>query len=146
MATNETSDLASDSPVTKVLSITELLEQILVGLDFKTLLFATRTNKKFKNVIERNQDLQKKLFLWPVESFEEALSLGFAEENGMLVGLGVGNVPACTNAAFINTRMLELDLEQHQPTNWRKYGLEGLRLRLADIGTAPNGAPADRIR
>ena len=59
-----------------VLSTTELLESILIRIDAKTLLVAAqRVSKRWHDVIKGSQLLQKKLFLLPTGSLEEAVYL-----------------------------------------------------------------------
>lgn len=48
-----------------VLDTNELFEQILLGLDFKTLLLAQRVSRQWSSVISSSKLLQRKLFLLP---------------------------------------------------------------------------------
>lgn len=60
-----------------VAAITQLLESILTKVDdMKALLLAQRVSRQFKNVTSDSPRLQKKLFMLPVSTFEEALDLG----------------------------------------------------------------------
>lgn len=65
--------LVSTPATDACLNTTELLENILRFLDFKTLLLAQRVSRNFQNVIVGSLPLQQKLFLAPA-TFEEALS------------------------------------------------------------------------
>ena len=70
---------------TAAFAIPELLEHILLHLDFKTLLFSQRVNKTWSLSIQGSKKLQQKLFSIPA-TLEEAKTLGMmAEENYVLV-------------------------------------------------------------
>lgn len=66
--------------VPAVLQIVELLEQILLRLDMKTLLLAQRVHPQWKAVIAKSALLQKKLFLMPATRRELA-KLNLVEED-----------------------------------------------------------------
>lgn len=99
----------SDSATTKFFDITELLEQALLGVDFTTLLLAQQVSTKFSQVIKGSHMLQKKLFQHPVDSFEEAFALGFAEDEGILVSETVIDRKAGTfcGLAFVNSNLIK---------------------------------------
>lgn len=96
------------SSAAKVFSITELREQVLVGLDFRTLLLSQRVDRSFRSTIQRNLKLRKKLFIEPVSSFKEALSLGFAEEKTILGQDCHDSTAALDNPVFVNPLVLQL--------------------------------------
>lgn len=58
---------------------TELLENVLLNLDNRTLLLSQRTNKNFRNVINTSLKLQKKLFFIQ-PTIEDARSNGLIQE------------------------------------------------------------------
>lgn len=62
-----------------VFDTTELLEMILVEVGMKTLLLARRVTRKWRDVIQQSDKLQKKLFLKPA-TLEEALALITGED------------------------------------------------------------------
>ena len=65
--------LTNDSAaVAAVFATTELLEDILMHIDMKTVLLAQRVNRKFNGVISSSPWLQKKLFMLPA-TIEEAI-------------------------------------------------------------------------
>jgi hypothetical protein len=64
-----------------VFGITELLESILLYVDFKTLPVASsRVSTEWRITIEKSNKLQKKLFLLPA-TFEEALLSTWSMQN-----------------------------------------------------------------
>lgn len=63
----------SESAVTRVLMVTELLELVLRRVPIHTILIARRTSKKWKAVIDGSPDLQKELFYTPDESQAQLL-------------------------------------------------------------------------
>lgn len=69
---------------TKTFAIPELLELILLHLDMKMLLLAQRVDTQWRGAIASSKKLQKKLFLLPVESFEEALLLNMIEDHTLV--------------------------------------------------------------
>jgi hypothetical protein len=68
----------------KVLRTTELLEAILLYVDFKTLLLSQRVDRAWQDTIKASTMLQKKLFFLPVASFEEAEQLGIPGDEDYL--------------------------------------------------------------
>lgn len=71
---------------TAVLNTTELLEAILVCLDFKTLLVSIQqVCHRFHDVVKDSIQLQKKLFLVPVDTFEEAKALHMVDDESMVL-------------------------------------------------------------
>ena len=60
--------------VPRVLGTVELLENILLGLDIRTLLLSQRTNRHFKSVIDRSTKLQQALYFKLDASTEQPCS------------------------------------------------------------------------
>ena len=75
-------DVQVNEAAEQVFSVTELLENILVNLDFDTLLLLQRVNQKFRAVIGGSVPLQKKLFFVHC-TFDEAKSLGMLDNEAM---------------------------------------------------------------
>ena len=73
----------ADCAATKVCQITELLELILINVDQRTLLLSQRVASKWRDVVQRNHDIQKKLFFIQ-PTFEEALQLGLVSPSSMV--------------------------------------------------------------
>lgn len=67
---------AEPSAATKVLNTTELLEQILLGVDNKTLLLSQRVSKTFKDTIDRSVKLQRALFFQQDPEIQQAVERG----------------------------------------------------------------------
>ncbi|KAK3069388.1 hypothetical protein LTR53_012302 [Teratosphaeriaceae sp. CCFEE 6253] len=79
---------ATLTPVTAVnavFSTAELLEQILTAVNANTVLLSQRVSRHWQQVVLGSLALQKKLYLQPVATFEEALRLTQAEDDGQLV-------------------------------------------------------------
>ena len=75
------------TPAAKVLGISELLEQILLGQNVKTLFRLQRVNKCFQAVIADSRALQRKMCLLEDPSID---TLGYIEDfaNPLLRGAG----------------------------------------------------------
>ncbi|KAK5169888.1 uncharacterized protein LTR77_005866 [Saxophila tyrrhenica] len=136
----ESTDTAIGNSVTKVFGITELLEQVLVKVDFKTLLLSQRVNHMFEQVIKGSKMLQKKLCFLPVDSFEEALALGFAEEGGVLLRLDsfddlVSSGHVCVQPSFLNSHLFHI-VDRWQPERLWNFPKNGFKLRAAPIAGA----------
>ncbi|KAK4494363.1 hypothetical protein PRZ48_014661 [Zasmidium cellare] len=72
---NPTND--ESSATERTLHTTELLEQILLNLDYQTLLLSQRVNRQFKGTIDGSLKLQKKLFFRLADEDEdEAVKYG----------------------------------------------------------------------
>ncbi|KAK3068746.1 hypothetical protein LTR53_013430 [Teratosphaeriaceae sp. CCFEE 6253] len=71
--------------VNAVFSTTEMLEHILTLVNAKTALVSQRVSRHWQQVVIGSPPLQKKLYLQPVATFEEALRLTQAEDDGQLV-------------------------------------------------------------
>jgi hypothetical protein len=104
-------DDASQTPVAAVIGTVELLEQVLLNLDARTLLLSQRVNRTFSNVIAGSIKLQKKLFFKPVDSFQEAIDLGIGCDHGII---GVEYIyetkrrgDFLDNPTFVNTLLIE---------------------------------------
>ncbi|KAK3690645.1 hypothetical protein LTR37_019047 [Vermiconidia calcicola] len=76
---------ASSHATTKVLGLPELLEHILLGLDFKTLLLSQRVSTTWNDLIGHTRSLQQKLFFLPVASVDEAVDLGMVDRESLLL-------------------------------------------------------------
>ncbi|KAK3114226.1 hypothetical protein LTR53_007655 [Teratosphaeriaceae sp. CCFEE 6253] len=63
-----------------VIATAELLENILLKIDAKTLLLSQRTAHRFRAVVQGSAPLQKKLVLKPVATLKEALHLADGED------------------------------------------------------------------
>jgi hypothetical protein len=104
-------DDASQSPVAAVIETVELLEQVLLNLDGRTLLLSQRVNKTFSNVIAGSIKLQRKLFFKPVDSFQEAIDLGIGCDDGII---GIEHIyetkrrgDFLDKPTFVNTLLIE---------------------------------------
>jgi hypothetical protein len=65
----------------KVFQTSELIEMILVRLDFFTLLFVQRVSHAFLDAVAGSPSLQKKLFFKPAASFQEIEALQAPEDD-----------------------------------------------------------------
>ena len=70
---------------TRLAATLELLELVLLHLDFKTLLFAKRVCHDFERAILWSKRLQKKLFLLPVKTFKEAYFLNMMIDDDFVI-------------------------------------------------------------
>ncbi|KAK3699969.1 hypothetical protein LTR37_016213 [Vermiconidia calcicola] len=117
------------------MELPELLEPILLGLDFKTLLLAQRVSTKRRDLISRSQSCQKKLFFAPVEDFEEAVALDMVSKNALLL---VEERYRCyivtkeSHTTLLNTHILYYDKDD-QIYDWCT-----LRLRRALLRYTPS--------
>ncbi|KAK3690644.1 hypothetical protein LTR37_019046 [Vermiconidia calcicola] len=78
-------DTQHQAAASAVMNLPELLEHILLGLDFETLLLAQRVSTEWRDLISRSRSCQKKLFFAPVDNFEEAVALGMVPEDALVV-------------------------------------------------------------
>ncbi|KAK3690642.1 hypothetical protein LTR37_019044 [Vermiconidia calcicola] len=108
-----TPSMASPTPGSSAAdkALPELLEQVLLDLDFRILLFAQRVNVKWCATIKGSLNLQKKLFLQPVADSAEARSLGMVEGDDMLLirNCNHPNGEITKTGVLVNTHILKLN-------------------------------------
>ena len=106
--------MAAHTPaVTAVLETVELLEDILVRLDFKTLLLCQRVSRKFRDVVNDSNKLQTKLFLKPANSISEAEALGMPNEPQWILSGGEGCTTGQGPIALLNTNIVKVLISEY---------------------------------
>lgn len=80
---NAQQDHAANTAALQAFSLYEITEQILIGLDFKTLLLAQRVNTTIRYIVHNSKPLKQKLF-WVPATFEEAKQLDMIDDQTLI--------------------------------------------------------------
>lgn len=115
-----TPDRASFNMADQVFAVVELLENILLCLEFKTLLLSQRVSCTWRDTIASSSKLQKKLFL-KAAKFEEAKALGMVTEKSLVI-TEIGEA-ICEAERILNTHIITFvgDLLHDDPEDEQTY-------------------------
>lgn len=103
----------SAGKASEVFGNTELLERILLRVnDLKTLLLAQRVCREWRNIINTNNKLQKKLYFMPAEDFEEVMSLGMVGAETLVCGYNMAGPYEDREISVLNTLLITHDGHQ----------------------------------
>lgn len=99
-----------------LVGIAELLEQILVNVDMRTILLSQRVNKHWNNVISGSTKLQKKLFFIQ-PTIDDAVKLNLVSSNiGVYLTPEITTPPILVNPLLFNLAVGEY-YYHHNPTD-----------------------------